>query len=463
VNFWQLKQDFESAADRSRRYSERHFRLFGFLAAALIPSMAFVEQAVSEPVIDTLLIRGAAGAVGLLLVFHHRLPELLKNRMEYVWIFSVTFTLPWCFGAILTLNAALSPAGTPISPIWIYQYLVALFIFIQLINHGVTSVLLWLTATLSIFLPVIVLDEVNRANLLEAWLYPLPVYLTALLIGSITNRNVHMVQAEQLRAASAIGGNIAHELRTPLASIRSLARTLRRSYTQLLDGYLKARAMGCVTEEIDDKQLNGVAYALETIDREVDYSNTIIDMLLVNTSDRLPASSEVDSFLASECVSEAIIRYPFSNSKERELVSTTVERDFVIEAPKLLMTHVIFNLLKNAVFYSQKSPHGAVRIHIGDEKLNRFISVMDTGPGIDQSRRRHIFDRFYTTSSTGQGAGVGLSFCKTVMESIGGSIDCESVEGEYTTFRLTFPPVNDDQRLDRRSRLAADSPSVDDR
>ncbi len=42
----------------------------------------------------------------------------------------------------------------------------------------------------------------------------------------------------------------------------------------------------------------------------------------------------------------------------------------------------------------------------------------------------------------GQGAGIGLSFCRMVMESIGGSIDCESLEGEHTTFTLTFPAAN---------------------
>ncbi|MFB3106446.1 MAG: ATP-binding protein [Pseudomonadales bacterium] len=39
---------------------------------------------------------------------------------------------------------------------------------------------------------------------------------------------------------------------------------------------------------------------------------------------------------------------------------------------------------------------------------------------------------------TGQGAGIGLSFCKMVMDSIGGAIDCESIPGDHTTFTLTF-------------------------
>jgi signal transduction histidine kinase len=67
--------------------------------------------------------------------------------------------------------------------------------------------------------------------------------------------------------------------------------------------------------------------------------------------------------------------------------------------------------------------------------------VTDTGPGIPASLKHQIFDRFFSTIRYGQGAGIGLSFCKMVMESIGGEIQCESREGEYTTFRLIFPPA----------------------
>jgi signal transduction histidine kinase len=425
--------------------------------------MAVIEKAVTEPFVDTLGIRGAAGAVGLILLFHENLPRFLKDNMGYVWIVAITLMLPICFGAMLTMNAALSPPDTSASSIWVYQYLVALFIFIQLINHGVLSVVLWIIATLLVFVPLLFFDNINETNLLQAWLYPLPVYLTALLIGSITNRNVHVVQSEQLRAASAIGGNIAHELRTPLASIRSLARTLRRHYPILVNGFLKAREIGVNEQDISDHQIWGISFALETIDREVEYSNTIIDMLLLNTSDRQPFDSDLNSFCASDCVKEAVSRYPFNNSRERGLVSITLNSDFLILAPKLLMTHVLFNLLKNAVFYCQRSPNGKVDLEIGDERRRRIINVKDTGPGLEQGVRRHIFDRFYTTSSNGQGAGIGLSFCKTVMESIGGSIECESVEGEYTTFRLTFPPVSDNQTHDTRSQRAADGPLADDR
>ncbi|MFV2090602.1 MAG: sensor histidine kinase, partial [Pseudomonadales bacterium] len=127
------------------------------------------------------------------------------------------------------------------------------------------------------------------------------------------------------------------------------------------------------------------------------------------------------------------------NAKERELISVNVAEDFRIAAPRLLVIHVLFNLIKNGLYFVQKSGKGSIQISaiLGDP--GGQIIVHDTGAGIPANIRPHIFERFYTTTHTGQGAGIGLSFCHMVMESIGGSISCDSQDGEYATFTLAFP------------------------
>jgi two-component system, CAI-1 autoinducer sensor kinase/phosphatase CqsS len=452
-----FRQEFREFADRSWRYSERHIQLFGLIAVVAIPLTTFVERAVTEPSFDTIYIRIAAALAGLPLLFHSHLPKSLKQRVEYIWVASITIILPLCFGAILTFNAALTSPGDSVSPIWVYQYLVALFIFIQLLNHALFSILLWAIASSVVLLLCLPIEHVNVDGLREAWLYPAPVYLTALLVGIVTNRNVHMVQAEQLRAAAAIGANIAHELRTPLASIRLVTRTLRRHVPILVDSYKATVREGNACDVMTKEQFDGLSFALTTIEEEVDYSNTIIDMLLINTTDGVTQSAAHEYFLASTCASEAVSRYPFNNSRERGLVSIKMEKDFSIVGSKLLIVHVLFNLLKNAVYYSQRSQMGSVTIQIGAKNDSRSIFVTDTGPGISQLAQRHIFDQFFSTSSAGQGAGVGLSFCKTVMESIGGHIECESVEGQYTTFKLFFPPIKDDRTPSTHSGQAGET------
>jgi len=72
------------------------------------------------------------------------------------------------------------------------------------------------------------------------------------------------------------------------------------------------------------------------------------------------------------------------------------------------------------------------------------IIVEDTGTGILPQNLKRIFERFYTTTESGHGSGIGLSFCKMVMDGLGGSITCESEFGVYTRFTLLFPRTEDE-------------------
>lgn len=431
-----------SATDRSCRYSERQFVLLGAIAVLLIPATAVIEQAVAEPNFNTFYIRLLAGAAGLPILFHHHLPTALKNNKDLIWIGGLAFVFPFCYGAILTINAALTEPGSRLSQIWVYQYIVALFIFIQLTNSGVLSILLWGISTICVFSLCLFIHSPNYEVILDVWLLPLPVYLTALFIGSITNRNMHVVQAEQLRAASAIGSNIAHELRTPLASIRMLARGTSRYVPDLVEGYEAAKAAGLNVPSIPKPKLDQLRDALSMVQSEVDYSNTVIDMLLVNASESQISKGDFELFDISAAIQEAVKRFPFNNSDERNLVEYRTDPDFKVFAPRLFVIHVLFNIIKNGIYYVQNSGKGDLSIRTEIRADRHVVVITDTGSGIPRSVQHRIFERFYSTVRHGQGAGIGLSFCKMVMESIGGEIQCESREGEFTTFRLIFPPVD---------------------
>ncbi len=357
----------------------------------------------------------------------------------------VAYSLPFTFGLMLALNAASAPEGRQIEILWILQYFVSLFVFVQLIHNGLLATALWCLSSMAAMSSIAFVDEVNWSEIDRVIFYPCSAYLSALLFGIVTNRNVDYINAEKLRAASAIGGNIAHELRTPLASIRLLAKAVNKHSQLLVDTYARAKQSDLQIGDLTSDQIVGLRSALSMIEAEVAYSNTVIDMLLFNTADRLSPSS-TDRFRLSEAVSEAISRFPFNNAGEKALITVHVHDDVHVECPKLLVVHVLFNLIKNGIYFAQKSSKGTLRIAIASHRGKPSVELTDSGPGIAPSTRKRIFDRFYTTSDAGQGAGIGLSFCKTVMDTIGGEIQCDSSEGRHTTFRLLFRPA--------RSRLS---------
>ncbi|HEY5680415.1 MAG TPA: HAMP domain-containing sensor histidine kinase [Pseudomonadales bacterium] len=427
-----LSVRLNDAVIESAAFSERHFVLYGCLAW-LGPLATVHDVLIGQSGYDTFPIRLSAAVLALPLIFSRRAKHL--SIFPYYFVFIVTYGFPFSFGYMLIANAASAPPDTEIHMIWIFQYFVALFLFIQLINHGALTVILWVIVSFACGIPIILSPDPNLAEVERVVVLPVFGYLTALIFGILTNRNIDIVNTEKVRTAAAIGSNIAHELRTPLASIRSIAGGMKRHLPSLIAGYERARAENLVQDEISTRQIAQITRALSTIESEVEYSNTVIDMLLVNTADKPLAGLEYDVFTASSVMSESFGRYPFNNANERALITLAVEEDFEIHAPRLLVVHVLFNLIKNALYYVQRAGKGSITISCA----RRCITVHDTGSGISRVARSQVFDRFYTTTSTGQGAGIGLSFCKMVMESIGGSITFESAEDEHTTFILEFP------------------------
>jgi len=105
---------------------------------------------------------------------------------------------------------------------------------------------------------------------------------------------------------------------------------------------------------------------------------------------------------------------------------------------------VLMNLILNA--YDAMSQHGGRLSIRGVEYPETVeIEVADSGDGIDRSVLKRIFDNFYTTKSAGgdcserRGTGLGLAFCKSVVNAHGGNIAVESQPGQGTTFRIRLP------------------------
>lgn len=430
--------NLDYAARRSARYSEDHFELLGWLAW-LIPIAASVDYIVGQPTYDTVLIRLSAALVAVPLIFHKRLPESYRTRLYLYFVFATAYCFPFTYGFMLSMNAAFAPEGQEIHIIWILQYFVALFLFIQLIVNGALATLLWIFTSAAALLPALLYSQANTLELERVFVYPLTGYLTALGFGILTNRKTTIINSEKAAAASAIGANLAHELRTPLASIGAKASGASNILPILTDAYDKAKEAGMEVAPLRKSQLSLLNQALTTIGTEVEYSNTIIDMLLVNTADKSLSTVDMDLFSVKAAVEEAVQRYPFNNQKERDLIRIEIEEDFELKAPRLLVIHVLFNLMKNSLYFVQNSGKGDICISAERDQEECRILVHDTGMGIPSSVQPHIFERFYTTTHTGQGAGIGLSFCHLVMESLRGSIHCDSREGEYATFTLSFP------------------------
>lgn len=263
--------------------------------------------------------------------------------------------------------------------------------------------------------------------------------LFAVVCGVAFNFATARVRAGQERAMLATAGSVAHELRTPLISIKAGAGGLRNHLPPLLEAYALAKAQGLPVPVIRESHLDGLCGVLDRIERETDYSNAIIDMLVANVAVPGQVSRGLETCFMQSCIDWALQRYPFADA-ERVLVRVEGEA-FRFQGDDLLMGHVLFNLIKNALRHIAKAKRGAITIRLCPGTHSNTLVFRDTGSGIPADVLPHVFERFYSGGGEDAvlGAGIGLAFCRDVMLGFGGTITCRSEHGAWTEFELIFP------------------------
>jgi len=115
--------------------------------------------------------------------------------------------------------------------------------------------------------------------------------------------------------------------------------------------------------------------------------------------------------------------------------------DFNLEGDKIHLTNVVYNLLDNAIKYSDGAAQIKLSMHGEEQRV--ILSVTDKGIGIPAQFQSRVFDKFFRVPTGDQhdrkGHGLGLSYVHSVIEKHKGSIQLESQEGEGTTFTIKLP------------------------
>jgi two-component system phosphate regulon sensor histidine kinase PhoR len=131
-------------------------------------------------------------------------------------------------------------------------------------------------------------------------------------------------------------------------------------------------------------------------------------------------------------------------SKNGKLITEKLAERAIINGDEVHITNVIFNLLDNAVKYSNDSP--VIKITTENRKGELAVSVQDKGIGISKEHHSQIFDRFYRVPTGNihnvKGFGLGLSYVKKIVDSHNAKITVESVVNKGTKFTILFPQIN---------------------
>ncbi|MBX3611590.1 MAG: HAMP domain-containing histidine kinase [Hydrogenophaga sp.] len=220
-------------------------------------------------------------------------------------------------------------------------------------------------------------------------------------------------------------GVMAHELRTPLATVNLMGDVLRNlSQNDVSDSKRKK------FEELATRLQNLV----RSMNRQIDTQISNAQLL------RLPRENM--PIQAADLVHEVVSNFPYRSSRERDCVRVQIQQDFVFLGSRAMFAQVIVNLLKNALHALASASHapqpGDLRVDVGIHHGKGRIAVSDDGIGISHELQSRIFEPFYSTQA-GAGNGLGLTFCKNVVEAAHGRISVHSEPGLGAVFMIDLP------------------------
>ena len=116
----------------------------------------------------------------------------------------------------------------------------------------------------------------------------------------------------------------------------------------------------------------------------------------------------------------------------------------IVSADEDMIMQVVYNLIDNAVKFTPQGGYIFIKDYKDSEKT--FVSIRNSGNGIEKDELPKIFERFYKVDRSRsydiKGAGLGLFLCKSIIELHGGEIRADSSVGEYTEFAFWIPNNN---------------------
>jgi two-component system CAI-1 autoinducer sensor kinase/phosphatase CqsS len=319
------------------------------------------------------------------------------------------------------------------------------FTLMMLLNHSNTA---WQMSTLAALIYVVLLyDLVNAIIVLvlgsvagvaayllathgspipEGYWATLPILVFALtgFIGLAYGDN--LIAREKLKAAASLASQVAHECRTPLTGIRFEAEGCERLLNRLTASGERDKLLA----------------SHRRMRQHITSANSVIDLLLSNVAQHHRGAPTTELHQMSRIVDMAIERYHFKQH-QRELIRVDAEDDFEFRGADLLMTHVLFNLMKNGLRAIEARDGDSNMLSIELKRgptMNRLI-VSDTGEGIPPEILDYVFIPFVSAQRPGVGTGLGLSFCRMIIEGCGGTISCQSEPNVGTTFTIALPVV----------------------
>jgi len=401
-------------------YGPPRLKYMGYVGASSTALFYFIRFTKPNPQpFDDLLVRVLAFVLFTFLALKDRWPE--KAKPYYIGYSYLV--LLYCLPCFTVLTALQRGGGVPA----ISNAFIVLCFLVLLTDWRNTLVMLFAGTGIA---AVLYLATSPHPKLPLDLIAQLPAFALIVIGGNLFKFSTEQIDAERkLRATQALAGSIAHEMRNPLSQIRHNLESMQQA--------LPPPTTTALAQTLDAPQVDTLYRHLAESEMAVKRGLQVIAMTLDEVSAKAVDTSTFSYLSAAAATDKAVQEYAFGSDTERRRVSVHVIEDFDFRADETAYLFVLFNLIKNALYYLALVPAARVTITVAGHQ----VKVHDTGPGIAPDALAKLFQPFSSVGKAG-GTGLGLAYCRRVMRAFGGEIECESVPGHYTQFTLRFPQVS---------------------
>ncbi len=255
-------------------------------------------------------------------------------------------------------------------------------------------------------------------RLYPVWGGILLIYVFLVMFAYLIYRNLY-INKRLFKLQYDFINNLTHEFKTPVSVIKIAGNNIGNA------------------RELSEKEKTLYARILDQeADKLNDLMNTLLSFTQIENKAIKQKKVQVDmTEFCQKIISASELKYKDMDFEWKVDLKHTFYTD------PILLSSVFQNLIDNAYKYSSTGSR-YLQIHIYKKKHFVFMQFKDTGIGIARAELKHVFKKFYRVESAynQQGsAGLGLAFCKEIVNFMGGTITAESELGKGTTFLVSFP------------------------
>ena len=424
----------KAAIQKVYQYAEPNLSLVGWMGFIGFPLYYVIWEYFFPQPYENLTLRLVCSLLFFGLIIRTKLKPQWRNRMHLYYQVVITLCLPFFFFYMLLMNDW--------STVWLMSFMSAIFLHILLVHN--TRVMFAQTVIgIAFAVACAWIAKGFSLDIALDWAH-IPIFLFIYIFGNAFYFRNQMEHETKVSIAKMFGAGIAHEMRNPLSGLYSsvdiIQSLIPNPKEKKKETYqLSAEDVSLLHEVSDDamKIIHG--------------GNEAIDLLLASIDESRVSRSTFRHHSVREVVESAVESYSYRRAKDRLAISFDMCGDFEFLGNSTLLKYVIYNLFKNAFQHrTSEDFHIHVMLEAGKE-VNKIV-VTDNGAGIAPAVIGNIFKDFYTTGKSGN-FGLGLPFCKRVMCSFGGDIQCKSVPGEWCQFTMTFPSIQSETVKNIRCEL----------